>query len=190
MLTFDLVVIDLGFNIVRLIFIADNGSAAHHEGCGQHTTSEQERARDESPELCPTMRTITTLLVVDSNHFAVWASSLSLGSAARRQRATQDVRREDAETTYHRSAADGSVADRSVADRSAADRSVADPQRLPGEGSYDFWLKVNLRHSFCIVLQDFPYWSQKHSSVRPNILRNRPNILRNSSSSSFLFRSC
>ena len=126
MLTFDLVVIDLGFNIVRLIFIADNGSAAHHEGCGQHTTSEQERARDESPELCPTMRTITTLLVVDSNHFAVWASSLSLGSAARRQRATQDVRREDAETTYHRSAADGSVADRSVADRSAADRSVAD----------------------------------------------------------------
>ena len=92
MLTFDLVVIDLGFNIVRLIFIADNGSAAHHEGCGQHTTSEQERARDESPELCPTMRTITTLLVVDSNHFAVWASSLSLGSAARRQRATQDVR--------------------------------------------------------------------------------------------------
>ena len=86
MLTFDLVVIDLVFNIVRLIFIvrlADSGSAAHNQGCGQHTTSEHQQDKDEPPELCPTMRTITTLFVVDSNHFAVWSSSLSLGSAAR-----------------------------------------------------------------------------------------------------------
>ena len=100
MLTFDLVVIDLVFNIVRLIFIvrlADSGSAAHNQGCGVWAAhnSEQEQDRDEPPELCPTTRTITTLLVVDSNHLAMWASSLSLGSAARRQRATQDVSRED-----------------------------------------------------------------------------------------------
>ena len=35
-------------------------------------------------------------------------------------------------------------------------------QRLPGASASDFWMKVNLRPLFCILLQDFPHWLQKH----------------------------